>query len=155
MEVLSKVWAENEENAKLCVKCGNAFETDSQKSAPNTETGIRETSFKMDTEEVQDTDSFGIGKVIGLGPGGHSFYLNHRSTQSTANMAQTIVGNDFGDDEVQVYYSKKSNSFNSRVNEDYSQHMEKLMNKMHEIMDVNELGGVDNISITTSSLAID
>lgn len=60
------MWAENEENAKLCVKCENAFETASQKSAPNTETGTRETSFKMDTEEVQDTDSFGIGKVIGL-----------------------------------------------------------------------------------------
>ncbi|QGG61108.1 zinc ribbon domain-containing protein [Loigolactobacillus bifermentans] len=46
-------------------------------------------------------------------------------------------------------------SFNSRVNEDYSQHMEKLMNKIREIVDVNELDGVANISITTSSLAID
>ncbi|KRK34622.1 hypothetical protein FC07_GL000372 [Loigolactobacillus bifermentans DSM 20003] len=33
--------------------------------------------------------------------------------------------------------------------------MEKLMNKIREIVDVNELDGVANISITTSSLAID
>lgn len=50
-----------------------------------------------------------IGIVI------HSNYLNNRSTQDTADMGQTIVENDLGKDQAQLYYSKSSNTFTLKV----------------------------------------
>lgn len=40
-------------------------------------------------------------------------------------------------------------SFNNRTNEDYSIHMEQLMNKLQEVIDINELDGVANLNIST------
>lgn len=44
--------------------------------------------------------------------------------------------------------------FKSRINEDYSIHLEALMNKLEEVIDVNKLDGVSQINITSLNTVV-
>lgn len=121
MKYCPKCGNANEDAAQFCVKCGNAFDP-AYRSDNTTEVTDESHGSANNRVESQAGDDISLTKVIGiiiagliiligLGFWGHNFYLNHRPEQRTADVAQTIADKDFGDDEVQIYYSKKSNTF--------------------------------------------
>jgi len=120
---------ENEDSAQFCVKCGKPFEDGSPVNEANGENTDKENPNDFNDDISDDGGSISIAKVVviilgciliivGLFIGGHRFYMNHRSDQATANIAQTIANEDFGDDEVQVYYSKSDNTLTIKTESD-------------------------------------
>lgn len=112
-----KCGAENKANAKFCVKCGMAFNVE-----PSTQVNTSTPTEKDSTIEKKDDEkgtliwgliSLIVIAIIAVGgvKFGHSFYLNHRSEQKTADLAQDIADDDFGENEVQITYSKADNAF--------------------------------------------
>lgn len=110
--------AKNADAAKFCAKCGASFADAEPVASTVKATTTPESPASTATEKHKSSGNGWIGAIIGviivgivLIVGGHSFYLNHRSAQATADIGQTIANKEFGDDEVRVYYSKSENTF--------------------------------------------
>lgn len=102
--------AENKATATFCHKCGKKL---TNRKLENTDIS-KINATEIDKKSIIKVVMLIVGiLIIGiiLIRGVHSFYLNHRSEQALANIAQRIAERDFGSDEVQVYYSKNDNTY--------------------------------------------
>lgn len=136
-----KCGAKNNSGSKFCINCGAKLTGHNQTDNLNTEkssSGAKQTrqndnnvsneklnyvDVKDDTQRVQIT--VGVVLVILFIIAGIAIYhssqdnkMNNRSAQDTADMAQNIADDDFGSDEIGVWYSKSDNTFTIKVVED-------------------------------------
>lgn len=132
-----KCGAKNNSESKFCINCGEKLSNDSANIKADfttirselTNTRINNEYLSKDQEDTSKAFDDKQMKTIGISIiavvviiclgfviySSNQNKLNKRSGQDTADMAQKLAEEDFGSDEVGVWYSKSDNAFTIKV----------------------------------------